>query len=88
MTDQGHGRRPEAALMTIGAFARLSRLSAKALRRYDELGLLEPVLGAFRLDQAGLAGPGTHICCVVVNHQRSALPQSSALQLHAPDPAP
>ncbi|MFJ2705937.1 MerR family transcriptional regulator [Streptomyces sp. NPDC087428] len=30
--------------MTIGAFARLSRLSAKALRRYDELGLLEPAL--------------------------------------------
>ncbi|MGC5398347.1 MerR family transcriptional regulator [Streptomyces sp. DT20] len=44
VTDQWHGRRPEAALMTIGAFARLSRLSAKALRRYDELGLLEPVL--------------------------------------------
>jgi PPM family protein phosphatase len=27
-------------LMTIGEFARLSRLSAKALRLYDELGLL------------------------------------------------
>ncbi|WNI30703.1 MerR family transcriptional regulator [Streptomyces sp. ITFR-6] len=44
VTDQGHGRPPEAALMMIGAFARLSRLSAKALRRYDELGLLKPVL--------------------------------------------
>lgn len=44
MTDEGQGRRPEPALMTIGAFARLSRLSAKALRRYDELGLLEPAL--------------------------------------------
>ncbi|MGW7358657.1 MerR family transcriptional regulator [Streptomyces sp. NPDC054802] len=29
-------------LLTIGAFARVSRLSAKALRRYDELGLLRP----------------------------------------------
>ncbi|WP_406459123.1 protein phosphatase 2C domain-containing protein [Streptomyces sp. NBC_00876] len=31
-------------MVTIGAFARLSRLSAKALRRYDELGLLTPAL--------------------------------------------
>ena len=30
-------------LMTIGAFARASRLSIKALRLYDELGLLRPV---------------------------------------------
>ena len=29
-------------LMTIGAFARRSRLSLKALRLYDELGLLPP----------------------------------------------
>ena len=29
-------------LLSIGEFARLSRLSAKALRRYDELGLLKP----------------------------------------------
>ncbi|MCF3961828.1 MerR family transcriptional regulator [Streptomyces fuscigenes] len=29
--------------LTIGAFARASGLSAKALRRYDELGLLRPV---------------------------------------------
>jgi DNA-binding transcriptional MerR regulator len=29
-------------LLSIGQFARLSRLSAKALRRYDELGLLRP----------------------------------------------
>ncbi|MFJ4920360.1 MerR family transcriptional regulator [Streptomyces sp. NPDC088725] len=28
--------------LTIGAFARMSRLSAKALRRYDDLGLLRP----------------------------------------------
>ncbi|MFE7627856.1 MerR family transcriptional regulator [Streptomyces sp. NPDC057509] len=43
-TDDGQGRGPGAALVTIGAFARLSRLSAKALRRYDELGLLPPAL--------------------------------------------
>lgn len=30
-------------LLSIGAFARLSRLSPKALRLYDELGLLRPV---------------------------------------------
>ncbi|RAG84372.1 hypothetical protein DN069_17060 [Streptacidiphilus pinicola] len=30
-------------LLTIGAFARLSRLTPKALRLYDELGLLRPV---------------------------------------------
>jgi len=42
--DDGQGRGPGAALVTIGAFARLSRLSAKALRRYDELGLLPPAL--------------------------------------------
>jgi DNA-binding transcriptional MerR regulator len=29
-------------LMTIGAFARSTGLSAKALRSYDELGLLRP----------------------------------------------
>ncbi|WNF28349.1 MerR family DNA-binding transcriptional regulator [Streptomyces sp. C11-1] len=37
--DAGRGE-----LVTIGEFARLSRLSAKALRRYDELGLLRPAL--------------------------------------------
>ena len=31
------------ALLTIGAFARTSRLSIKALRLYDESGLLPPV---------------------------------------------
>jgi PPM family protein phosphatase len=34
-------------LLTIGEFARLSRLSPKALRLYDELGLLRP----FRVDK-------------------------------------
>jgi DNA-binding transcriptional MerR regulator len=31
------------SLLTIGAFARASRLSPKALRLYDDLGLLRPV---------------------------------------------
>ncbi|MEW1891969.1 MULTISPECIES: MerR family transcriptional regulator [unclassified Streptomyces] len=44
VTEYGQGRGPGAELVTIGAFARLSRLSAKALRRYDELGLLPPAL--------------------------------------------
>jgi serine/threonine protein phosphatase PrpC len=35
-------RRTDAGLLTIGAFARASRLSPKALRLYDELGLLTP----------------------------------------------
>ncbi|MFG2889805.1 MerR family transcriptional regulator [Streptomyces sp. NPDC048248] len=39
----GSERRGEhAGLLTIGAFARASRLSPKALRLYDELGLLAP----------------------------------------------
>lgn len=51
-------------LLTIGAFARASRLSPKALRRYDELGLLRParvdpvsgyrLYAASQLDQARL----------------------------------
>ncbi|MEV7869815.1 MerR family transcriptional regulator [Streptomyces sp. NPDC088124] len=36
------GPAPDPGSLTIGAFARVSRLSAKALRRYDELGLLRP----------------------------------------------
>ncbi|MGQ4490999.1 MerR family transcriptional regulator [Streptomyces sp. SAS_281] len=44
VTEDGQGRGPGAELVTIGAFARMSRLSAKALRRYDELGLLPPAL--------------------------------------------
>lgn len=30
-------------LVPIGRFSRVSRLSIKALRRYDEFGLLKPV---------------------------------------------
>ncbi|MBY8850086.1 MerR family transcriptional regulator, partial [Saccharothrix sp. MB29] len=40
-------------LLTIGAFARATRLSPKALRLYDELGLLTPArvdpLSGYRL---------------------------------------
>jgi PPM family protein phosphatase len=46
-------RRAQVELMTSGAFARASGLSRKALRLYDELGLLRPVevdpLSAYRL---------------------------------------
>jgi protein phosphatase len=35
--------------LTIGSFARAARLSPKALRRYDELGLLRPA----HVDPAG-----------------------------------
>ncbi|MFI7099820.1 MerR family transcriptional regulator [Streptomyces sp. NPDC050161] len=38
----GGGRTEPRELLTIGAFARASRLSPKALRLYDELGLLRP----------------------------------------------
>ncbi|GAA2433539.1 MerR family transcriptional regulator [Streptomyces pulveraceus] len=37
-------REKSGSWVTIGTFARLCRLSAKALRRYDELGLLPPAL--------------------------------------------
>ena len=36
-------RLADVKLLTIGEFARASRLSPKALRLYDELGLLRPV---------------------------------------------
>ena len=36
-------REPVAELISSGEFARRSRLSAKALRIYDEIGLLRPL---------------------------------------------
>ena len=48
MTDDGTGTARTTTLLTIGAFARTSRLSIKALRIYDEIGLLPPV----RIDPA------------------------------------
>jgi hypothetical protein len=48
-------------------------------------GLIAP--RACPADHAGVAGPGTHICGVVVGRRRSASTPSSALQLHAPGPA-
>ena len=38
----GHGRNRVDDLLPIGRFSRMSRLSIKALRLYDELGLLVP----------------------------------------------
>jgi PPM family protein phosphatase len=44
--------------MSIGAFARRSRLSAKEVRLYDELGLLPPA----RVDEdAGYRFPGRNV---------------------------
>ena len=43
-------------LMTIGAFAERTRLSPRALRLYDRLGLLPPV----RTERT--ATPGTPVC--------------------------
>ncbi|MFD5458282.1 LLM class flavin-dependent oxidoreductase, partial [Streptomyces olivaceus] len=52
------------------------------------LPLEDPVrLGGVVWILPGVAGPGTRICGVVVGCQGSALSPSSALQLHAPDPA-
>ena len=49
-------------LLTIGEFARASRLSAKALRLYDELGLLRlssiPAAGIGGTSRVSLSGPG------------------------------
>jgi hypothetical protein len=47
-------------LMTIGAFAERTRLSAKALRLYDRLGLVRPVRTnpARGLDQGTSSGAG------------------------------
>jgi hypothetical protein len=47
-------------LMTIGAFAERTRLSAKALRLHDQLGLLVPAqvdpVNGYRLYDEGQAG--------------------------------
>ena len=44
MSDDGTATgRAMTTLLTIGAFARTSRLSIKALRLYDEIGLLPPI---------------------------------------------
>ena len=57
-------RRPSQA-MTIGRFAQLSGLSIKALRRYDETGVLEPAHvdpdTGYRWYHAGQARPGAVI---------------------------
>lgn len=52
---------PAAGLLTIGDFARLARLTTKALRIYDELGLLRPAQvdrsNGYRRYTAEQAGP-------------------------------
>ncbi|MFW6724609.1 MerR family transcriptional regulator [Streptomyces sp. MAR4 CNY-716] len=48
-------RRDGVGLLTIGAFAKAARLSPKALRLYDELGLLTPA----RVDPVGAGADGT-----------------------------
>lgn len=54
---QRDGRREPEELLTIGAFAARSRLSAKALRLYDRLGLLTPAhvdaVSGYRYYRAG-----------------------------------
>jgi DNA-binding transcriptional MerR regulator len=40
-------------LLTIGAFARAASLTQKALRLYDQLGLLKPVTGSTRSRNCG-----------------------------------
>lgn len=58
-------------LLTIGAFAKASGLSPKALRLYDELGLLRPARvdpeTAVRslVDAANKAGGPDNVSCVV-----------------------
>jgi hypothetical protein len=51
-------------LLTIGVFAKASRLSPKALRLYDELGLLtparvDPVTGYRRYARTGFSETGS-----------------------------
>lgn len=65
----------------------LSRSSRASTPRRGRTPSSRPASRACRLDHPGVAGSGTHICRVVVGCQRSALTPSSALQLHAPDPA-
>ncbi|GAX57148.1 hypothetical protein SO3561_08718 [Streptomyces olivochromogenes] len=60
----------------------VTRSSTTTSRRWPT-----PPARACRLDHPGGAGSGTHICGVVVGCRCSALTLSSAVQLHAPEPA-
>ncbi len=76
------------SMVSIGEFARLSRLSAKALRLYDELGLLVPAhvdadtgyrwYAVTQLDQAGL----------VASLRRAGVPLAQIRDILALDRAP
>jgi PPM family protein phosphatase len=74
------GSGPAEPLLPIGAFARSARLSPKALRLYDELGLLrpafvDPLRGTGGPDQAvgqliaaaNAAGGPDNVSCVVAD---------------------
>jgi DNA-binding transcriptional MerR regulator len=81
--------------MSIGEFARLSRLSAKALRLYDELGLLPPAqvdpdsgyrwYAAGQLDNARLVASLRQIGVPLAQIQRilSLEPEAAAAQVGA-----
>ena len=54
-------------MLTIGEFSRRTRLSAKALRLYEQLGLLipdavDPSSGYRQYGEAQVAGPNTSRC--------------------------
>jgi DNA-binding transcriptional MerR regulator len=82
-------------LMSIGEFARLSRLSAKALRLYDELGLLPPAqvdpdsgyrwYAAGQLDKARLVASLRQIGMPLAQIRRilSLEPEATAAQVAA-----
>src|SRR5258707_840229 len=75
------------SMVSIGEFSRLSRLSPKALRRYDELGLLVPArvdadtgyrwYAVTQLDQARL----------VASLRRAGVPLAQIRDMLALDPA-
>ena len=37
-------------MLTIGAFSKISNVTTKTLRYYDEIGLIKPVMSMMRMD--------------------------------------
>ncbi|MFD2008001.1 MerR family transcriptional regulator [Streptomyces narbonensis] len=75
--------------MTIGEFARASRLSAKALRRYDELGLLTPTRVDAHSGYRYYAGTQVERARLVAWLRRIGMPLAEVRDvcaLHATDP--
>ena len=66
-------------LLTIGAFARASRLSPKALRLYDSLGLLAPAGDALPAPADGWQHGGVDYVLAQVNVARLRAPLDSPL---------